>query len=100
MTWYHIKFLTVSGKPDEYIKANSIYTVQEFLYNYYANSSSFNITQEDITNIKYKPLKVSKDEIKSMAEDNILVSKAIDLTNNGTVYTSGEIKSNNLFLKN
>lgn len=101
MTWFHIKFATVSGKPDEYVRADSIETVQEFLYNYYANSSSFAITKEDINNIKYKPIDVSKSEINNMIKDNILVSRAIDLTENGTVYKPQSTKEEyNIFRKN
>lgn len=99
MTWYHIKFTTVSGKPNEYIRADSIKTVREFLYNYYTNSSSFAIEKEDINNIKYKPLEVSNDEIKNMVEENIIVSRAVDLKNNGDVFKP-KVKKHNLFRKN
>jgi len=99
MTWYHIKFVTVSGKPDEYIRANSIKTIQEFLHNHYINSSSFNISENDINNIKYKKIDENKDNIEKMVKDNIIVSRAIDLTNNGVVYNP-KVKSYNIFRKN
>jgi len=100
MPWYHVKFPTVSGKPDEYICADSIEIIQEFLYNQYINSSSFAITKEDIKHIKYKKLQnKSFENIKTNVDNNIIVSKATNLTT-GLVYHTNTTNEKNIFRMN
>ena len=58
MNWYLIKYNTVSGKPNEYIYASSEKIIKEFLFNYYSNSTKYNIQKEDIQSCKLIKLDV------------------------------------------
>lgn len=106
MTWYHVKFISVSGKPDEYIHSTSEKSIKEFLYNHYSNSSSYVITKEDIQRTKLIKTDKSTKDIKNILGVNLNPYRAVNI-NTGIIWESHidndnnrYIESKSLFLRN